>query len=793
MKTSLCIFTFGLAVPVFAATSLGVREPSPAGLASGQVPVALATDVAAVAMQADVLFDDNLYTASDATDGTQPEGVQVQSRLIEPGRLRVVVHHRSSGALGSDVVFQIPLTAKAGVVSDDPIVLTDFIVAGQGGGALATSLLPKVRLVKLRDGQNINGRLGIELSATASATAGTISKVEYYVGGVKVGEGAGANFAFMWTPLTSGPFEVVAVAFDSNGQQASTRTIPVIVTHVGTFAGTVLGSYFGLVRGPQFSFANDGYVTMTSTTTGNFTLKLLTGGKTWSAPAGKFDTNGNATVSIKRGTGIANLTIVLAHSSTPPVDQIHGRVADGPFAAGKFSGNTFETEFTVDRVVWKLKTREAAQNGPYTMLMPAHDNAATQNAPLGTGYGTVTVGKDGSAKLAGSLPDGTGVTASSFLSKDGVWPVYASLYANKGLIMGSLNFADLEDISDFDGPLTWMRPADAKAAMFKPGFLTETDAVGSRFVKPTVNKRLFPLANFGGNSLLFLNDGGLTTDLTRLVTLSASNKAIVPLQDADASTLVPAPTTGLFTGGFLHPVLQKATPIKGAVLQKQQLTAGYFLTGPLGGDMRYAANPDLPPVTADAGPIGTAPLPTVTITAPAANAVAKLVGGAVVVTGKAVDKQGIASVQVQVLHNDEVTGEDILSPATAATIVSNIASSGTASWTYNIPIEAGKGGLYTLFVKSVDTLGQQSEVLTRPFIVPLKSALTVAVNDVSKGSVSTGFLGSTQRDVGKLVSITATPKAKKKFLGWTGAVTSSSPKITVLMKVGTSLTANFGD
>ena len=771
---------------VLAATSLGVREPSPAGLSSGQVPVALATDVAAVAMQADVLFDDDLYTASDATDGTQPDGVEVQSRLIEPGRLRVVVHHRSSGALDSDVVFQIPLTAKAGVVSDDPIVLTNFIVAGQGGGTLTTSLLPKVRLVRLRDGQNINGRLGIELSATASATAGTISKVEYYVGGVKVGEGAGANFAFMWTPPTSGPFEVVAVAFDSNGQQASTRTIPVIVTHVGTFAGTVLGNYFGLVRGPQFSFANDGYVTMTSTTTGNFTLKLLTGGKTWSS-SGKFDTNGNATVSIKRGTGIANLTIVLAHSSTPPVDQIHGRVADGPFAAGKFSGHTFETEFTVDRVVWKLKTREAAANGPYTMLLPAHDDAATQNAPLGTGYGTVTVGKDGSAKLAGSLPDGSAVTAASYLSKDGVWPVYASLYANKGLLMGSLNFADLEDISDFDGPLTWLRPADAKAAMFKTGFLTETDAVGSRLIKPAANVRLFPMANLGGNSLLFLSGGGLTTDLTRLVTLSAANKAIIPLQDADAATLVPAPATGLFTGSFLHPGQQKATPIKGAVLQKQKLAAGYILTGPLGGDMRYAANPDLPPVTADAGPIGTPPLPTITVSTPAANAAAKLTAGAVLITGKAVDKQGIASVQVQILHND------VLSPATPATIGTVVAASGTANWTYNIPIGVGEGGLYTLFVKAVDNLGQQSEVLTVPFLVPLKSALVVTINDASKGKVSTGYLGSTQREVGKLLTLTATPNAKKKFLGWTGAVVSSSPKITLLMKVGTSLTANFGD
>lgn len=775
-----------LTVQLSAATALGVREPTPNASTAAQVPVELSTTTAAVALQADVLFSNALYTASDAGDGMQPEGVEVQSRLIEPGRLRVVVHHRSSGALASDIVFQVPLTAKAGVISDDPVVITNIIVSGQGGGALTTTLLPKVRLVGLRG--TMNGRLGIEFSATASATAGTISKVEYYVGGVKVGEGSGVNFAFLWTPPASGPFEVNAIAYDSNGQQTSSRSFPVIVTHVGTFNSAVLGSYFGLVRGPQFSFANDGYVTMTSTTTGAFTLKLLIGGKTWTAPAGKFDASGNATTKIVRGKGIKDLIIVLAHSSTPTVDQIHGRIADGTFAAGKFTGHTFETEFTVDRVVWKLKTKEAPQNGAYTMLLPAHDNAATQKAPLGTGYGAVTIGKDGSAKITGALADGSTLTASSFISKDGFWPVYASLYTNTGVIMGDIGFADITDESDFLGPLTWYKPANSKAVMFKDAFLTEVDGVGSRFVKPAVNVRLFPLANVGGNSLLYLNAGGLTTDLTRLVTLNAANKAVVPLQDADAATVVPAPTTGLFTGTFLHPFTQVATPYKGAILQKQKLVAGYFLSGPLGGDVRYAANPAYPPALSDANPIGTAPLPTLTISAPTTNAVVtKFVAGAVVVTGKAVHKLGIASVHIQVLHNG------VLSAPTPATIGVVVPATGTTNWTYNIPIGPGEGGHYTVFAKAVRSAGQESEVLTVPFLVPLKSALTVAVNDTTKGSVTTGFLGSTQRDVGKLVSITATPKTKKKFLGWTGAVTSSSPKITVLMKVGMTLTANFGD
>lgn len=766
-----------------AATALGVREATPEASTSSQVPVALASDVTAVALQADVLFSPALYDVGDATGGTQPEGVQVQSRLVDSGVLRVVVHHRSSGALGSDVVFQIPLTAKAGVVSPDPVVLTNFVVSGQGGTNLPTTLLPKVRLVGLRTNGGINGRQGIELSAVASATTGNITKVEYYVGGLKIGEATSGNFAILWTPPSSGPFEVKAVAFDSNGQQTESRTIPVIITHVGTYASPVVGSYYGLVRGQTFSFANDGYVTMTTALNKSFTLKLLVGGKTWPG-TGNFDTNGNATIQVKR-TGMTPLTVVLAHSSSAAVEQIFGRVADGAFvpATAKFTGNTFETEFTANRVVWKLKTREAPQNGVYTMLMPVHEDAVAQNAPRGTGFGTVTVGKDGSAKLVGTLADGSpGITASSFLSKDGFWPVYASLYTNKGVIMGELSFLELEDISDFNGPLTWMRPADTKAAMFKLGFGTTLDTIGSRFVKPGLNSRLFPLANVGGNSLLFLSEGGLPSELERLVLLTAANKGIVPTQGADIATFVPVPTTGLIAGTFLHEDTQKSVAYKGAVLQKQNLAAGFFPGGLYNGDMSFNANPDLAPGTGDAGPIGTNPLPVVKITSPAVNSTLKpVVGNVVQVKGTATDKQGIANVKIQVLHNG------VLSPAVNAV--------GTTAWTYDLAVPTGEGGLYVIYAKATDSspAADESEVLAHAFWVPLKSALVVAVNDATKGSVTTGYLGSTQRDVGKMVTITATPKTKKKFVGWTGGVTSASPKITVLMKVGLTLTANFSD
>lgn len=777
---SVLLFLGALALPLLglqAATSVGILEPEPAGAKNSRVPIALSSTLpdSVVALQADVQFNASLYTVSDAEAVLQPAGVKVESAEISPGRMRVVVYHRNSEGLGGNVLFAVPLIAKNGVVSNDPILLTDLIVAGQGGSAVTAGIQPRVRLTGLRDGQKVNGRLGIELTSTASATDSEISYVEYYVGGVLLGEGEGPNFKFFWEPETSGPYEIRAVAYDENGLQSSTRTIPIIVTHVGTYDGPVLGTYAGLVRAPAFSFDQEGYVSMTSTVKGAFTLKLLMGGKTLSGK-GQFDGAGNATVSIVRGKGITPLTVVLAHSTDAQVDQIHGRVADGSFVNNAFTGNTFESEFVADRLVWNAKTLPAVKRGSYMVLLPASEDAQVQGAPRGTGFATAIVAPAGTVSSTLNLADGTKITASSIVSKDGSWPLYASLYKAKGVILGEMTFDPIAEVSDVDGQLTWLRPADAKALQFKPGFQTTVDAVGGLFVKPVANQRLIPLANLGSNASLFFSEGGLLSPVENRATILASNKALVPLQDALRPTVLPVTTTGLLSGAFFHPDTQKSVKYQGAVLQKQQLFGGYFLAGTHGGDVSLAANEMLSNTVS--GPIGTSPLPVVKIVSPKANAtLASVIGESVTISGTAADKQGIASVTYQVLHDGVLSA-----PATAT---------GTTAWSFPVPVPNGEGGLYIVHVKATDTVGHESEVVTAQFWTPLKSALAVTVS--GPGTVTKGFEGSTERDVGKLVTLSAKPNAKKRFLGWTGSVTSSSLSITVLMKEGTALQANFGD
>lgn len=745
---------------------------------TGQVPVTLASDATVVALQADVQFSASQYVVSPALAGTQPDGVRVESAEVGTGVMRVVVYHRSHGALDDDVMFRIPLEAKTGVLADSPILLTGLIAAGQNGAALSAGIQPIVRLVDLQPNQKVNGRWGVELTANATAATGTITKVEYYIGGVLLGEGTGSNFSLMWRPDQSGPFEITAIAYDSNGTQASTRSIPILITHVGTYDGAVLGTYAGLIRGKSFSFANDGYASMTTTTKGAFTVKLMSGGKTYSSK-GQFDASGNATIFISRGKNVALLTVVLAHSSDPAVDQIHGRISDGLFSTvnGSFSNKTFETEFTVDRMVWNAKTKPATMAGNYTVLLPPD---ADLNAPLGTGFATASVTTAGAVKITATLPDGTATTASSFVSKDGLWPVYASLYKAQGVLMGEMAFEHQEDISDVSGPLTWLRPADAKAVLFKPGFQTTLDALGGLYLKPAVNQFMIPLSNLGSNAALFLSDGGLIDEITRLVTVSAANKALTPLQDADKATVTLTPTTGLFTGTFIHPDTQKSIKFQGAVLQPQGLFEGFFLAGAQGGHAAISPNSDenVAPQAGDELPIGIKPLPTVKISAPANNSTLKaVVGGVVQVKGTAADKQGIAKVTYQVLHNGQLSAP--------------VDATGTTAWSFDLAVPANEGGLYVVHVKSRDLVGDESEVATTQFWAPLKSALAVSVS--GPGTVTKGFDGSTQRDVGKLFTIAAKPNSKKRFVGWTGSVTSSALSITVLMKEGTTLQANFAD
>ena len=181
-------------------------------------------------------------------------------------------------------------------------------------------------------------------------------------------------------------------------------------------------------------------------------------------------------------------------------------------------------------------------------------------------------------------------------------------------------------------------------------------------------------------------------------------------------------------------------------------------------------------------------VPTVTLTAPVNNAIVLEANGPNVnVAGSAADNQGLTAVEVSMDGSS-------FTPATLA-----LASSGKTG-TFTASVNLGSGGPHTIAVRSVDTRGNRSAVATRTVIHRLVRPLTVSINDSARGTVTAGFVPSSNRNVGERYSITATVKPGFVFSGWTAnsfvgtgvtAAATELPTLTFLMQPGLSLTANF--
>jgi hypothetical protein len=85
----------------------------------------------------------------------------------------------------------------------------------------------------------------VVLSATASDGDGSVSRVDFYVGGSMIGSDTTAPYSVSWQPVVSGTQSVSARATDNLGAQAASATAQVNVAAAGTQAGAgLLGSYY---------------------------------------------------------------------------------------------------------------------------------------------------------------------------------------------------------------------------------------------------------------------------------------------------------------------------------------------------------------------------------------------------------------------------------------------------------------------------------------------------------------------------------------------------------------------
>ncbi|MBC7486888.1 MAG: PQQ-dependent sugar dehydrogenase [Cytophagaceae bacterium] len=98
----------------------------------------------------------------------------------------------------------------------------------------STNALPVVSLTSPLSGDVFNAPAAVTLSATATDD-GTISKVEFYNGAVKLGEDLTTPYSYSWTNVTAGSYAITAKAYDNlNASASSTVTNITVNTPAGS-------------------------------------------------------------------------------------------------------------------------------------------------------------------------------------------------------------------------------------------------------------------------------------------------------------------------------------------------------------------------------------------------------------------------------------------------------------------------------------------------------------------------------------------------------------------------------
>jgi len=318
------------------------------------------------------------------------------------------------------------------------------------------------------------------------------------------------------------------------------------------------GTYNGLFA-PAFSprqQTNSGSFSFSVARTGAVSGNLNLAGQ--SVPlSGRFSPAGTTNIVSRRANGKPSLTTILQLDFTN--QSVTGTVSDGGFLA-RLNG---------DRNVFTSANKATEFEGQYTLIIPGTNNSNV--GPFGVSHGTVSVSELGVITFVGSLADGTAITESSVVSKDGNWPFYLNLYGGNGSLWGWNYFSNHSILNT--NPLSWINATNSsRTASYRLGFTNQEATITGGIYVPTN-----PLPS-GLSAILLGSD--LLIAITNGVDFSAGDKITLTnrLNETNKLTLTMTKSTGVISGSFANPAKPTQTiRVNGVILQAQTNAQGYFL------------------------------------------------------------------------------------------------------------------------------------------------------------------------------------------------------------------------
>ena len=370
---------------------------------------------------------------------------------------------------------------------------------------------------------------------------------------------------------------------DSAADQTAATVSISVLNGIGPGVGS--NTYSGLIVGPDF--AHSGSFTLTKS--GNSVTGRVIYGDQNLAFSGTFDSNGQLSRVLNRTNGLAPVTLVLNCTTLNGIVLISGRIIDGNITAYfEGGGGTPPGSGGTGTGI--------ATAGRFTMNVFPNPSETGASYPQGYGNLMLTVTKTGITRAVGHLPDGTKLTSSGRIQKDGTWPIHFRLYSGKGALQALARFVDNDTVRAVS--TRWWKPAlqnwtpvsapeHFPTVLYPGGFLATPALDGSRYIKPVGQSRFLEPASNG--SIIFNMAGGnlpaahqaqiiiSNTQAVRTSGVSAMRqRIIVASNNPYVISAVFNPATGQVSGSFTHPVTGKKLIIRGVVNQRLGAAYGNF-------------------------------------------------------------------------------------------------------------------------------------------------------------------------------------------------------------------------
>jgi hypothetical protein len=167
------------------------------------------------------------------SDGSAPPYVNATLLSHSDSSNRVYTFNYAAGSPGQ--FLRIRWTLLQGFSPVANVTLHAAALAVTGGNAP-----PAVLLTYPVNNANIPTGAGISLEATAADCDGSVSNVEFYVDGSRIGQDPTYPYYASWTPPTAGRYRLIAEATDNSSASSPSRPVDVFVHGSGgALAGTV--------------------------------------------------------------------------------------------------------------------------------------------------------------------------------------------------------------------------------------------------------------------------------------------------------------------------------------------------------------------------------------------------------------------------------------------------------------------------------------------------------------------------------------------------------------------------